>query len=383
MSALTGEEIAERVRSAAEDVPNAREAIGGALGLTKSNVSRLMNGQRKIGAAELVTIADILRVPLRQLTGSGPKHMKFAARLASGADTAEVTSAQFKAARLVEMRETLGNFMTVPARPRQSVPRPTTTYRKQAAAELADSVRSALGLGIEPIPDVKALVEDSFDVDVSVQPLEGKVAGMLLRDASSEDGLVMALVNSDCPLGRQRLTCAHELGHFLFADGADEFVHTDYFSESGTELEQRANWFALDLLLPPAAIRRAVHAYAGPVEAKAASLVGLLAADYGLSVEATANRLAHLNVISKADCSQIKGTTPKREVLELVGRGEEYDEAQAAKGVVAPPSRTLDVALNAYQTGLVGVGAIAELLGTKDHVALVGDLEEAGWAPVP
>lgn len=381
MSALTGEEIAERVRTAAQAVPNSREAIGSALGLDKSNVSRLMSGQRKIGAAELVTIADILGVPLRQLTDSGPKHMKFAARLASGAESSEVAAAQLKAARLVEVRETLGNFMTVPSRIRRSVTRPTTTYRKQAAAELAASVRGTLDLGIEPIADVKSLLEDDFDVDVSVQPLEGKVAGMLLRDASSEDGLVMVIVNSNCPLGRQRLTCAHELGHLLFADGADEFVHTDYFSESGTELEQRANWFALDLLLPSEAVQRAVDAYSGSPEAKAASLVGLLAADYGLSVEATANRLAHLKVISAADCKQIKGTTPKRNVLERVGRGDEYDKSQAAKGVVAPPSRTLDVALNAYQAGLVGVGTMAELLGTTDQTALVGDLEEAGWAP--
>ena len=381
MSALTGEEIAERVRRAAQAAPNSRDAIGSALGLDKSNVSRLMSGQRKIGAAELVTIADILGVPLRQLTDSGPKHMKFAARLASGAESAEVAAAQLKAARLVEVRETLGNFMTVPSRDRRSVPRPTTTYRKQAAVELATSVRESLGLGIEPIADLKALVENEFDVDVSVQPLDGKVAGMLLRDASSDDGFVMIVVNSNCPLGRQRLTCAHELGHLLFSDESDEFVHTDYFSGSGAELEQRANWFALDLLLPSQAIQRAADGYVGAAEAKADSLVGLLAADYGLSVEATANRLAHYKVISAADCLRIKGTKPKRDVLERVGRGEEYDRAQAAKGVVVPPSQTLDVALNAYQAGLVGVGTMAELLGAADQVALVGDLQEAGWAP--
>jgi hypothetical protein len=76
--------------------------------------------------------------------------------------------------------------------------------------------------------------------------------GMYLRQE-----LPVILIASERPAGRQRFTCAHELGHHVFGDGS----RVDELFETGTERRQRgdeelrADMFAGLLLMPKTAVQ--------------------------------------------------------------------------------------------------------------------------------
>jgi hypothetical protein len=77
--------------------------------------------------------------------------------------------------------------------------------------------------------------------------------GMYLRQQSP-----VILIASERPSGRQRFTCAHELGHHLFQDGSrvDELLETANSVEYRSDEEIRADMFAGLLLMPKTAVLR-------------------------------------------------------------------------------------------------------------------------------
>lgn len=381
-------ELAERVRQAVQE-RDAVVAVGEALGIDRSNVSRMLTGKRSIGAAELVTISDVLGVPLLDLLGkTKPRLMKLAARIASD-PVDDLAGERRRAARLFEQRDVLSRFMQGPARERVLVSVPTTSYAIMRGKALARNVRQALGLGDGPIEDLAELVQQRFDIDVAFEPLRKDLAGLLIREGAATDTAdreaVMILINSQEFFGRQRLTCAHELAHFLFGDGAEELIYADYISRgSGDLVEKAANSFAVNFLLPEDAARR-VAATMGDNDSREAllvALVGRLAGEYGLSTSAVAYHLANLSIVTDPERDAILQVQPKRAIYEAGNTSEWFDHVEADhRGVTVPPARTSDMALGAYKAGLVGIGTIAELYAATDEEALTKDLAEAGWAP--
>jgi hypothetical protein len=93
--------------------------------------------------------------------------------------------------------------------------------------------------------------------------------GMYLRQASP-----VILVASERPAGRQRYTCAHELGHHAFGDGShiDELLDSDAHKAERSDKEIRADIFAGLLLMPKSAVDRGLSTRgvspntAGPME---------------------------------------------------------------------------------------------------------------------
>lgn len=75
--------------------------------------------------------------------------------------------------------------------------------------------------------------------------------GMYLRQKSP-----VILVASERPPGRQRFTCAHELGHHVFGDGSriDELLESVKAQGRRSEEEVRADMFAGLLLMPKTAV---------------------------------------------------------------------------------------------------------------------------------
>lgn len=376
-------ELARRVKAVAEAREGSAQQIADALGIDRSNVSRMLNGQRAIGASELVTISDVLEVSLLELLGqTKPRLMKMAARLATDPQE-RLAPAQRRAARLLELRDVLSRFMHAPTRDRLLLPVPGGSYEIGRGRTMAETARRALGLGDEPVGDIAGLIQERFDIDVALQPLAGGLAGLLIREGSDADSAVMILVNSNEFYGRQRLTCAHELGHHLFGDGSDQLVYADYLGPSSSLAETRANVFALHFLLPASAATACAEELDPRMERNAwcQRLVATLAGRYELSIEATANHLNNLGIITVDEARMLREATPKRALYEAVGYGEWFDAASEFKGITLPPSLTTDLALAAYQSGLVGIGTIAELYESDDVERLVGELAASGWAP--
>ena len=97
--------------------------------------------------------------------------------------------------------------------------------REEDGEILAQDLRLDWKLGIDPIPNMTALLEDR-GIKVLVIPLPERVAGLtcLVRRPKCDAKLPVVVVNQRVTLERRRLTLAHELAHRLI-DNASPVDH--------------------------------------------------------------------------------------------------------------------------------------------------------------
>lgn len=119
-----------------------------------------------------------------------------------------------------------------------------------------------------------------------IQPLPGdsdNIEGMLCSDPAKECGVIF--FNKSRPIGRQRFTIGHELGHFLLpthASGERKCTASDLKKNSNTE-ESEANEFAQKLLLPSHLLTPEINDQSFNIE-----LINRLSVLFQMSFEATA-----------------------------------------------------------------------------------------------
>lgn len=381
--------IVERIRGVLKAHPTLNSTtLGDAVGMDKSKVSKMLNGSRSVSAAEAAAIADALGESATWIvTGrrpSPPRPRAVAARLATET-AADFPEASARAAELLEVRALLEQLVVLAAPEPPVVQVPTTNFHIRAGAECAKNLRAALGIGDQPIADISALIENNFRVDVSRQPMDDNLAGLLIRDTEQPalEATALMLVNSACGIGRQRFTAAHELAHLLFADTGllkPDYVH----HESDDWDEVRADAFAAELLAP----QTAVDTLAATLGAKPAAdsdgwvarLVASIVVTFGLSVESALLRALKLNHIDEDEYRAGKGRYA-RDLMVSGGHPEAADAVIAHDKVIDPPAALTGQALHAYAEGMVGIGTLAALYHSDDPVALRHELAQAGWEP--
>ena len=93
--------------------------------------------------------------------------------------------------------------------------------REEDGEVLADDLRDEWELGIDPIPNMTALLED-YGIKILVIPLPERVSGLtcLVRRPKRKAKLPVIAINQHFTLERRRLTLAHELAHRLIGDGS-------------------------------------------------------------------------------------------------------------------------------------------------------------------
>jgi IrrE N-terminal-like domain len=127
------------------------------------------------------------------------------------------------------------------------------------AANLAQRLLSTRGL--DPPIDIEALVRDYADVifkPIPIGAVDGVSLNLKLRGKKAR-----VIVNSFNPPRRIRFTLAHELGHILIPWHVGSIVDAiDLSASFGSNygaLEQEANTFAAELLMPKAWVLNLVH----------------------------------------------------------------------------------------------------------------------------
>lgn len=105
--------------------------------------------------------------------------------------------------------------------------------------QLASDTRKSWKLGIDPIPNMTALLEDR-GIKVLVLSLPKNVSGLTanVRRPDHKKSVPVIVVNKNFSLERRRLTLAHELGHCLINH------------DSNADHEKAANVFAGAFLVP-------------------------------------------------------------------------------------------------------------------------------------
>jgi Zn-dependent peptidase ImmA (M78 family)/transcriptional regulator with XRE-family HTH domain len=352
-------EIGVRVRQARDRLGVTQRELSTLTGLSESALSRIETGIRQLASHELRSIADALGVATGELLGySGPSaRLAVAARVARTSQPEALSGAVSRLAELLEVDDLLTRVAgpSVSA-PRPKVDLPTRRNARMQGLELADQVRNGLGLGLAPLPDLPALLEERFGIDVDMRPLPDKVHGL----ATAGDGFAYVLVSTKDTWGRQRFTMCHELCHLL-VDDLDALVidaPAELGGRTGTD-ETRANAFAAHLLAPDDAIRQWLGGR--PVDDR---LVMGLVHWFGTSLDAMCNRLVDLGLLDGEDQRRLVTTGFGRLSLQA-GLADQLEESHARQGVTRAPARLRARAIRALEAGLVGVGPVADLLGRE------------------
>src|SRR5262245_22227340 len=115
---------------------------------------------------------------------------------------------------------------------------------------MATRYRQDHNLGIQPMGDLVAVIEQMTGIDVAVLDVGPDEHGLTMRDPRHET-VFIGVARTRNPM-RQRSTLAHELAHVLFEDWSDSDAGA--WSER-TPSEIRADAFARHLLLPIDGIR--------------------------------------------------------------------------------------------------------------------------------
>jgi Zn-dependent peptidase ImmA (M78 family) len=222
--------------------------------------------------------------------------------------------------------------------PPKGFPREVTTA--EHADQAASDMRQRWSLGLDPIPDLCALLEE-HQIKVQVLDLPEDVSGLHAEVATgSKQSIRTVVVNAKQAGERQRFTLAHELGHLLLR------------VPEGKDGEKLCHRFASAFLMPSPTVVREIgpRRHALPVRE-----LFRLKALFGVSAQAVAYRCRDLGVISEALF---------RSVFQTFGtKGWRKQEPNAL-----PPEKPLRyerLVMRALAEDVIGEARAAELLGVS------------------
>ncbi|XKH61530.1 helix-turn-helix domain-containing protein [Halomonas sediminis] len=267
------------------------EALGQQLGVSKAAVQKYEKGTVTPDSSKLLKIAKacgvrteyFFRKQTVQLT-----NVEFRKNHAFGVKRAEAV--QIRVAEMVEKRIALLNAFPDSPIARFSVPGcvPEQIVEKEAIEAVADGVRHAWELGLNPIGDLTDTLETLglliLTVDVEHKAFSGMTATAVAADGQQYPVIA---VSSYWPGDRQRFTLAHELAHALFVGRV-----VDAVSE-----EQACDRFAGAFLAPQEAVIQELGEQRNRLEPRE---LYRLKHEYGLSMRGWVIRALQCGVIQYA-----------------------------------------------------------------------------------
>lgn len=253
------------------------------VGTTQATISRYISGSRTPDEDEILKLAHTLGVSANFL------QREFRMRAAIGVSShmrrqksTKVSVWKSAEARLNEIRMHLS--MLLEQAPLMSDTQvPTYDHEFTAPVDAARRTRTAWRVPLGPVRSVVKLLESAgvviFELDLGTHRIDG------LSQWVADYPVVV--INSALSPSRRRLTLAHELGHLvLHADG--------YVDDESIDVEEQANAFAAELLMPEVEIRHQLRSL------KTAKLIALKR-EWGVSMQALFERSYGLGFVSAGD----------------------------------------------------------------------------------
>ncbi|MEU4193107.1 ImmA/IrrE family metallo-endopeptidase [Kribbella sp. NPDC026611] len=233
--------------------------------------------------------------------------------------------------------------------------------------EAAERFRAEHRLGVQPLGDLVATIEQTTGIDVAVLDAGPDEHGLTMRDPS-RNAVFIGVARTRHPM-RQRSTLAHELAHVLFEDWSDS-ASAPWSARTPTEL--RADAFARNLIVPREGLRQFVSGH----DASSLSTLSSIVQRFLVSPAMAAIAACQADLID----TQVKDewrqwTTPTLAVR--LGWSDHYHVLQADADQRRAPQRLLARAINGYIEGVLPVQAIATLRGVTVQEA-EAELREAG-----
>lgn len=359
------------------------ERLGSLLGLTKSQISKIENGTRKLDVSEVALVADALGVTLAEVLGVKRKgSLALAARVMSEPAQEEALPARRRVRQVLEAESALADAVgLLPAHPSEAgaaiiakaqAESRTANSPVSRGTRLAGAVRDALGLGRAPIADLIALCERHFGLAVLSWPTGNAISGLCAHG----DGVALSFVSTSFPPGHQRFTIAHELAHHILGDPREVIVESDLFAVR-TPVEQRANAFAAALLMPAEGLREVTAQ-----RRVDATVLAELMREFLVSYRALLYRLADQSVrlLTPAQRDTWLERTPTSVLREA---GDVYPaELTSPDQAKRVPARLWQAAQHGYESGRVGIGVLSALLDEEAEDLFVRLAKEGIRPPI-
>lgn len=234
----------------------------------------------------------------------------------------------------------------------------------------AERFRRDHRLGVAPLGDLVAIIEQAAGIDVAILDAGPDEHGLTMRDPA-RGTVFIGVARTRRPM-RQRSTLAHEFGHVLFEDWTDNRAR-DWSARTPAEI--RADSFARHLLVPAEGLRD----FLGDRESVAQSVLSRVVQRFLASPQIVAIALHQAGYIDDGDKREWMAlSTPTLAVR--YGWIDQYRALQADSDRRRAPQQLLARAIRGYAEGVLPVQAIATLRGITVEAA-EADLLEAGVTP--
>lgn len=359
-----------------------RRMTGGELGrvldLSKSQISKVENGTRKLDVSEVALVAEALGVSLAELLGVERRGgLALAARVMTApADEADTMPARNRVREVLEVESALADAVGLaPAQMSESGEVALGKLRAEgldaevtqaSGSRAAKIVREALGLGRAQIDDLPGLIERHFGLYALTWPVGTNVSGLCAHAAD----IAVVLVSSSFTPGHQQFTAAHELAHHLFGDPREVIIESDVFAVASPS-ETRANAFAAALLMPADGLLEVIAGR--PVSP---TVVAELMRTFKVSFKALIRRLAEAPVGALRPAEREQWLQSTADVVLREAGDPHPGELTRPDDTRRVPHRLHAAAIRGYQDGRVGLGTLSALLGTDAdtlYAALAAD----------
>jgi Zn-dependent peptidase ImmA (M78 family) len=226
-------------------------------------------------------------------------------------------------------------------------------------------------LGLQPLGDLVALIEQATGIDVAVLDVGPDEHGLTMSDPA-RGAVFIAVARTSNPM-RQRSTLAHELAHVLFDDWTTEGAPFTLGTRSPEEI--RADAFARHLLVPVDGLRELL----GPRTSAGPAVLSAVVQRFLVSPAIAAIALHQAGHIDEATKdSWLPLTTPQ--LATRYGWTDQYQALRQESEQRRAPQRLLARAINGYLAHVVSAQTIATLRG-MGVAAVETELREAGIVP--
>lgn len=351
--------IGDRIADARRERRLTQADLAEELGVARTTISAMEQGERRPRASELVKIARVLDRSIRALiqpvaNDPGPSFVvQFRRSAANHGDAlvADIRTFEQLCQWYLDLEESLGEPLPRRYPPVYDI---AETSPDRASQEVASSERNRLGLGDGPIADLWGLLETDIGLRLLVFPMrDTATAGMFLY-GEVYGGCIA--INAKHPPERQRWTAAHEFAHFL-SDRMRPEISVLRKRARQPQGERFAADFARCFLMPASGL---IRKFEGMRRAKSSGVtpgdVLILARHYTVSFEAMMMRLEELNLVPGGTHAYLRGRGFRPEegkrMLGLdLGRRDEIG-----------PQRYLTLCAEAFQRGNLSEGELAQRL---------------------
>ena len=353
--------LGQRLTAARKARGATQEEAATHLGCSRPTLIAIEKGDRRVKPGEILKLAAFYGRSVHELVRPGAETVAFEPHLRAVVDATstsieEINTAISELQRFAEdycELERLLKAKPISAYPPQ-VSLPQRGNLRDFAEDVAARERDRLGLGTQPILDLRQVLEADVGLRVFYGGLPSKIAGMFAYTA--ELGFCV-LINIKHPSERRRATLAHEYGHAL-SDRHKPGI--DYLNGQGRKpaSERFAEAFGLGFLLPAGGVRRKFHEITASTGDFQVADLCRLSSFYRVSVQAMTLRLEELGLIERGSWNLLaeKGFK-RREALEHLGLTTRHAESDEPY-----PQRFKFLAVQAYRIGKISEGQLCKFL---------------------